>query len=118
MLRVKSVKATSESPPLPEDVLLIIKRLGERIRAARVRRKLRQEDLAARTGLSRSFIQSVERGQAKCFVGGLINILWTLGLANEIELIADPGLDRDGLSLGLSSEKKRVFIPRKLDNEF
>ena len=50
--------------------------------------------------------------------GGLITILWTLGLANEIELIADPGLDRDGLALALSSEKKRVFIPRKLDNAF
>lgn len=118
MIAMKIVKPPSEHSPLPEDVLLIVKRLGERIRAARVRRKLRQEDLAARTGLSRSFIQSVERGQAKCFVGGLFNILWTLGLANEIELIADPGLDRDGLSLALSSEKKRVFIPRKLDNEF
>lgn len=118
MLLMESPTNSPDSRPLPEDALLIIKRLGARIRAARVRRKLRQEDLAARTGLSRSFIQSVERGQATCFVGGLINILWTLGLANEIELIADPGLDRDGLSLALSSEKKRVFIPRKLDNEF
>jgi len=118
MLFMKSIKTPSEPAPLPDDVLLIIKRLGERVRAARVRRKLRQEDLAARTGLSRSFIQSVERGQATCFVGGLVNILWTLGLANELELIADPGLDRDGLSLALSSEKKRVFIPRKLDNAF
>ena len=108
----------STTPPLPDDVTLIVKRLGERIRAARVRRKLRQEDLAARTGLSRSFIQSVERGQTTCFVGGLINILWTLGLANEIELIADPGLDRDGLSLALSRENKRVFAPRKRDNAF
>jgi transcriptional regulator with XRE-family HTH domain len=118
MISMASFQNSADHPPIPEDVLLIIKRLGERIRAARVRRKLRQEDLAARTGLSRSFIQSVERGQAKCFVGGLINILWTLGLANEIELIADPGLDRDGLSLALSSEKKRVYVPRKLDNEF
>lgn len=118
MIYMKSLLFSSEPAPLPEDVLLIIKRLGERIRAARIRRKLRQEDLAARTGLSRSFIQSIERGQATCFVGGLFNILWTLGLANEIELIADPGLDRDGLSLALSSEKKRVFIPRKLDNDF
>jgi transcriptional regulator with XRE-family HTH domain len=118
MILMKRSSLPKASPPLPEDVHAIIKRLGERIRAARVRRKLRQEDLAAKTGLSRSFIQSVERGQANCFAGGLITILWTLGLANEIELIADPGLDRDGLALALSREKKRVFIPRKLDNAF
>ena len=117
MLSMKSISPPT-TPPIPEEVTLIIKRLGERVRAARVRRKLRQEDLAVRTGLSRSFIQSVERGQATCFVGGLINILWTLGLANEIELIADPGLDRDGLSLALSRENKRVFVPRKQDNAF
>jgi len=115
---MKSMPPVPEPLHLPDEVRLIVKHLGQRIRAARVRRKLRQEDLAARTGLSRSFIQSIERGQTTCFVGGLINILWTLGLANEIELIADPGLDRDGLSLALSREKKRVFVPRKLDNEF
>lgn len=115
---MKSSTSSGHTSPIPDDVRLIAKRLGTRIRAARVRRKLRQEDLAVRTGLSRSFIQSIERGETSCFIGGVLNVLWTLGLANEIELIADPGLDRDGLTLALSSEKKRVFVPRKLDNAF
>ncbi len=115
---MKSSMSGGHTSPIPDDVRLIAKRLGARIRAARVRRKLRQEDLAARTGLSRSFIQSIERGETSCFIGGVLNVLWTLGLANEIELIADPGLDRDGLTLAPSSEKKRAFVPRKLDNAF
>ena len=101
-----------------EDVLKIASNLGARIRVARVRRKVRQEDLAVRTGLSRSTIQSIERGETTCSVGAVINVLWTLGLAKELELIADPGLDRDGLSLSIDVAKKRVFIPRKLSNDF
>ena len=102
----------------PDDITLIAVRLGERIRAARIRRKLRQEDLASRTGLSRSSIQNIERGDLGCSLAVVLQVLWNLGLANEIELIADPGLDRDGLTLALNAEKKRVFVPRKVDNDF
>jgi transcriptional regulator with XRE-family HTH domain len=115
---MKSIESTNPASILPQEVHEITRRLGERIRAARIRRKWRQEDLANRAGLSRSFVQSVERGSVSCAIGGVLTLLWTMGLANEVELIADPGLDRDGLSLALSAEKKRVFIPRKLDNDF
>lgn len=101
-----------------DPVLQIAKRLGVRIRAARIRRKLRQEDLARRTGLSRTSIQNIERGDPACSLSIVFQVLWNLGLANEIELIADPGLDRDGLSLAFSADKKRVFVPRKVDNDF
>ena len=102
----------------PPEVAAIARALGSRIRAARVRRKIRQADLAARTGLSRSSIQAVERGELSCSLGIFLHVLWNLGLADEISLIADPGLDREGLSLALDVEKKRVFVPRKVDNAF
>jgi transcriptional regulator with XRE-family HTH domain len=102
----------------PEEALKIASELGERISTARKRRKLRQEDLAARTGLSRSTIQALERGEVTCSIGALFNVLWTLGLADGLKLIADPGLDRDGLTLSINAENKRVFIPRVIDNEF
>ena len=101
-----------------DPILEIAKRLGERIRAARIRRKLRQEDLARRTGLSRTSIQNIERGDPGCSLAVVFQVLWNLGLANEIELIADPGLDRDGLALALSADKKRVFVPKKVDDDF
>lgn len=105
-------------PSTPQEVKDISARLGLRIRAARIRRKLRQEDLAERSGLSRSTIQSIEKGDAACSVGGLFTVLWTLGISAEIDLIADPGLDRDGLALSLDSSSKRVYIPRVVDNDF
>jgi transcriptional regulator with XRE-family HTH domain len=110
--------ASTDNRPSPPDATAIAHRLGRRIRNARVRRKIRQQDLAARTGLSRSSIQSLERGDLSCSMGILLRVLWNLGLAAEVDLIADPGLDRDGLSLSLDAEKKRVFVPRKVDNAF
>jgi DNA-binding XRE family transcriptional regulator len=107
------MEITSDDP-----VAQIAKRLGGRIRAARIRRKLRQGDLAHRTGLSRTSIQNIERGDLGCSLAVVFQILWNLGLANEIELIADPGLDRDGLALALSADKKRVFVPQKVDDDF
>lgn len=95
-----------------------IEQLGKRIRSARIRRKLRQIDVAERTGLSLSTIRAIERGEVATGVGAVFQVLWILGLSREIALIADPGLDRDGLALSLCAETKRVFVPRKFDDDF
>jgi DNA-binding XRE family transcriptional regulator len=102
----------------PEEVAAIAHRLGERIRVARVRRKLRQGDIASRTGLSRSTIQAIERGAMTCSLGAVLHVLWNLGLSNEIELLADPGLDERGLALSLTATGKRVRVPSQIDNDF
>jgi len=102
----------------PEEVDLLVSQLGSRIRIARIRRKLTQEDLAIRTRLSRSTIQSIERGEITCAIGSVFFVLWVLGLSREIELIADPGLDENGLALSLSNGQKRVRVSTKEDNDF
>lgn len=110
--------ASTKTHPCPDEVVHIAQRLGGRIRAARVFRKWRQEDLAGRSGLSRSTIQAIERGEETVAIGSVLQVLWLLGLAGEVELIADPGLDRDGLSLALDAAKKRVYVQRKADDDF
>lgn len=97
---------------------LVMQRLGGRIRAARINRRWRQSDLVERSGLSRSTIQAVERGDPTTSIGNVVRILWIMGLAKEIELIADPGIDREGLTLSLDAGSKRVYITKKVDNEF
>lgn len=93
--------------------------LGSRIRVARQRRRLRLEDVAQKTGLSRSTVEAVERGALTTAFGAYLSVLTVLGLARELELLADPGLDRDGLALELSVADKRVRLPRKgLNNDF
>jgi hypothetical protein len=45
-------------------------------------------------------------------------VLWVLGLDREIDLLADPGLDREGIALTFSSADKRVRPRTRLDNDF
>lgn len=95
-----------------------VSRLGQRIRAARTRRKLRREDLAQRAGVSRSTVEAIERGELTTGIGAYVRALWAMGLDQELDLIADPGLDRDGLALELSAATKRVRVQTKADNDF
>lgn len=93
--------------------------LGRRIRAARQRRRLRLEDMADKAGLSRSTVEAVERGALSTSFGAYLAVLGALGLTRELDIVADPGLDRDGLSLEFSVMDKRVRVPRtKVDNDF
>lgn len=63
-------------------------------------------------------IRAVEKGDARTALGIYLHVLWVMGLSREIELIADPGLDREGLSLTLDAERKRVYLPRKTKDDF
>ncbi len=126
MLSMKSIESKSislktdkpRSYPLPNEVIQQVKDLGLRIRHARLQRQWRQVDLAKRSDLSRTAIEAIERGEPTTSIGTYIRVLWAMGLNREVDLLADPGLDRDGLALQFSVENKRVSLARKLDNDF
>jgi len=83
-----------------------------------VRRKLRQADLAERTGLSRSTIEAIERGSADTAIGAYLRSLWVMGLDREIDLVAEPALDRDGAALEYDTTQRRVRVRKALGNDF
>jgi transcriptional regulator with XRE-family HTH domain len=104
---------------VPEDaVSQSLARLGSRIRLARLRRKLRQEDLARQIGRTRATVAAIEQGSHTTEIGAYVSALWVLGLLQELELVADPALDRDGQALAYSPTDKRVRLRRQLNNEF
>ncbi len=109
--------AATQTPPddAPGQALL---RLGSRIRLARTRRKLRQEDLAQQIGRARATVVAIEKGSPSTEIGAYVAALWVLGLLQELDLVADPGLDRDGQALAFSAIDKRVRPRRSLDNKF
>lgn len=109
---------STKSQSTPEEIALIAQRFGLRIKAARVHRKWRQDDLAVRSSLSRSTIQSIERGDPKVAFESILRVLWVLGLAREVELLADPGLDQQGLALTLDVTHRRVSVGRTADDDF
>lgn len=114
MLSMESMKY----PTVPEEVVAQIRDLGQRIRLARTHRRLRQEDLAMRASMSRTAIEAVERGEITTGIGTYLRVLWALGLNREFDILADPGLDREGMALQFSALDKRVTLQRKLDNDF
>jgi DNA-binding XRE family transcriptional regulator len=95
-----------------------LQRLGSRIRLARTRRKLRQEDLAHQIGRARATVVAIEKGAPNTEIGAYVAALWVLGLLQELDLVADPGLDRDGQALAFSAVDKRVRPRRQLNNKF
>lgn len=103
----------------PEDpVAHSVVRLGSRIRLARLRRKLRQEDLARKIGRTRATVAAIEQGSPTTEIGAYVAALWALGLLQELDLVADPGLDRDGQALSFSAVDKRVRLRQQLNNKF
>ena len=45
--------------------------LGQMIRAARIGRKITEEELASRMGVSRSLLQRIEKGNPSCAIGAV-----------------------------------------------
>ncbi len=92
--------------------------LGQRVREARQRRKLRQVDLAERAGLSRSTIEAIERGGPDTAIGAYGRALWVMGLDKEIDLLADPAIADGSAILEYDPAQRRVRIRRPLNNDF
>ncbi len=66
----------------------ILTALGERLRLARLRRKLTIEIACQRAGISRMTLFRAEAGSPAIALGTLLRILSVLGLANDLEALA------------------------------
>ena len=62
--------------------------LGERLRAARQRRRVSQAELAVRIGVSRPTVIRLERGDLNVAIGLLARALGILGLEADLDLLA------------------------------
>jgi hypothetical protein len=51
-------------------------------------------------------------------LGAYLAVLNCMSLGSELELVADPGLDREGALLVYEHGTRRVRPSRKLDNDF
>lgn len=107
------------SKALPYAVEQILIQLGRNIRVARLRRKLRLEDLAERVGVSRYVMSDIEKGKATTAIASYVGALWALGLADDLRAIADP--DRDSEGKLFESARAPSTAPKRmkaLDNDF
>jgi predicted transcriptional regulator len=108
-------KLTDAPPAAVEDAL---KRLGSHIRTARVRRRLRIEDVAEKMGTSRFTVADVEKGKAGTSAAAYLGALWALGLIDQVRDLADPDRDEEGKTLESVRHPKQAPRRRTLDNDF
>ena len=111
------VSQISKSPPYAVEQALT--RLGKNIKTARLRRKLTQEELAGKIGITRYVMADIEGGKPTTAIAAYIGALWALDLMGAIRDVADPDLDE----VGKAFERARApgTAPKRtkgLDNEF
>ncbi len=81
--------------------------LGERLRLARLRRRISLTDLAARVDATRATLARLERGDLSASLGLLARVLGVVGLAADLDQLA-----RDD-ELGQRLQDIRLRRPRR-----
>ena len=98
-------------PIFPKEQKLLTA-FGERIRLARLRRRISTATMATRASCSRMTLHKAELGSPTVAFGTYVRILAALHLIDDIDLLAkDDELGRRLQDLGIKTSKKRVNRP-------
>jgi transcriptional regulator with XRE-family HTH domain len=86
----------------------ILTALGERLRLARLRRKLSNAVVSKRAGISRTTLYRVEAGDPGATLGSYVRVLAVLGLEADLEVLAaDDKVGRKLQDLALTPPSRR-----------
>lgn len=99
------------TPPTHPRVQRQIEALGQRLRAARLRRSMTQEVMAERVGVSVPTIAKLESGEPSTSLATMLRVLTALGLTDDIDLIATQ--DQLGRELQDNALRRGNARPRK-----
>ncbi len=98
--------------PMFSSEKVLLKQLGERLRAARLRRKFSAETVAERAGISRMTLHRMEKGDPALTLGNCLKVLGVLHLAGDVALVArDDELGRRLQDLDLPQPRARRASP-------
>jgi transcriptional regulator with XRE-family HTH domain len=89
----------STKSTLAPDVLAVAQTFGANIRAARVARGWRQQDMAQRMLVSVPTLQAIEAGKVTVSLENYLRALDVVNMANQIAAVASPHTDEEGRRL-------------------
>ncbi|WP_035251427.1 helix-turn-helix domain-containing protein [Desulfocurvus vexinensis] len=84
-----------------------LKKLGESLKKARLRRRLRMVTVADRAGISRETLSKIQKGNPGVSMGSYAAVIFALGFGTDWMGLADIAEDK----LGLALDEER--IPRR-----
>ncbi len=95
-----------------------MKQLGENLRIARIRRNLTIADVAERIGTGPRPVMDAEKGKASTGIVVYTALLWLYDQLYQLDEVAEPSKDKEGISLEMSKQRSRVRKSRGLDSDF
>ncbi len=102
----------------PYAVEQALQRLGANLRTARLRRNLTIEEVARKIGAGARAVADAERGRPGTAAVVYLALLWTYDLLSQMEAVATPESDSEGLANLTPRERARTSGKGGLDNEF
>ena len=95
---------------LPPVALEGLRKLGENLAIARVRRRESQRVWARRLGVSVPTLIRMEQGEPGLSVGVYVTALWLMGRVQALAELADPQHDKGALELDVRRAVKRRAV--------
>lgn len=110
MFVILNIMTHIKHPLLPR-LVKILNGLGENLRLARLRRRLSAQLISERAGVSRSTLWQIEKGSPTVALGSYIQVLFALGLENDMALIAKDDV------LGKKLQDLELITPKRAPKE-
>ncbi len=98
---------------MPIPVRRALRKLGQDIRDARLRRRIPTAVMAERASISRTTLNKIEKGDNGVSLGNYANVLFVLGMAERLGELADIKTDSVGLELEEERLPQRIRKPRR-----
>src|SRR5271163_4169499 len=90
-----------QSPPYA--VEQTVQHLGLNLRVARIRRNMTIADAAERIGTGPRAVMDAEKGKASSSIVVYAALLWLYDQLDQLDEVADPSRDREGLALEMGN---------------